>query len=69
VLGWNAEDHVHMIRAGIAFENLDFFLLGQFTDDLANLDSDWTVQDFLAVLWYDDHVVFTVPDHVILCCK
>lgn len=66
VLGRDAEDHVHMIGAGIALEDLNVLLFGKLADNFANLNSDWTKQDFFSVLWYDDHVVLTVPDHVIL---
>jgi len=66
MLGWDLENHVHVIGAGIAFQNFHFFLFCQFSDDLANLDSDGTVQNFPAVLWYNDHVVFAVPYHMTL---
>lgn len=66
ILGWDAEYHVHVIGAGIALKDFDVFLLCQFSYDFADLDSDRTEQDSLPILWYDDHVVLAIPDHVIL---
>lgn len=66
MFGWNSENHMHVIGAGIAFEYFDLFLLREFADNLADLNSHWTIQDFFAVLGYDDHVVLAIPDHVIL---
>ncbi len=66
MFGWNAQNHVHMIGTGVAFEHFDVFLFGKFPDDFADLHSGRTKKDFLTVLGYDDHVVLTIPDHVIL---
>ena len=66
VLGWDFENHVHMVGAGIALDDLDFFLLGQFSDDLANLNTDGSEEYFLPVFGYNDHVVGAIPYHMAL---
>ena len=66
VLGRDFEEKVDVIGTGIAFENLAFSLLGEFSNDLPDLDSDWSVEDFLPVFGYDDDVVLAVPHHVTL---
>ncbi len=66
MFGWDLEQHMHVIGAGIALENFHFFLFGEFSDDFANLDSDGTEEDSLPVLWYNDHVVLAVPYNVAL---
>ena len=60
------ENEVDMIGTGIAFEDVHFLLLSEFSEDFANLDSDGSIENFLAVLWYNDHVVFAVPYHMAL---
>ena len=55
-----------VVGAGVAFENFHFLLLGEFSEDFPNLDSDGSIENFLAVLWYNDHVVFAVPYHMAL---
>ena len=69
MFGWNFENEMDVIWAGVAFENVDFDLFGKFSENLSNLDSYWTVQHLLPVFWYNDHVVFAVPHGVTLCCE
>ena len=66
VLGRDFEHEMDMIRAGIALQDFYFFLLGEFPDDFSNLDADGSIENFLAVLWYNDDVVFAVPYHMAL---
>jgi len=66
MLWWDAQDHVHVIGTGITFENLNFFLPSQRSNDFSNLHFDRTVKNFLSAFGYNDHMVFTIPDHVIL---
>ena len=66
MLGWNLKNHVHVIRASITFQHFYFFLLGQFSDEFSNLDTDRPEQDFLAIFWYNDHVVCAIPYYVAL---
>ena len=66
MFGWNFENHVHVIGAGIAFQDFHLFLFCQFSDDLSNLNSDWSEENFLAIFWYNDHVVCAIPYYVAL---
>lgn len=66
VLGWNLEKHVHVIGTSIAFQYFYFFLLGEFSDDLSNLDSGWSEENFLAIFWYNDNVECAIPYYVAL---
>ena len=60
------ENEVDMIGTGVAFQNFYFLLFGEFSEDFPDLDSDGSIENFLAVLWYNDHVVFAVPYHMAL---
>ena len=64
--GWDGEDKMNMVGHRMAFENDDMPLFCKFADDLANALAGVSVEFFLSVLWYNDHVVFTVPYHMTL---
>ena len=66
VFGWDLENHMHVIRACIAFEDFYFFLFGEFSNDRSNLDSNWSEQNLLAIFWYNDHVVCAIPYYMAL---
>ena len=66
VLGRDFEDQMNVIDARCSFNHLDFLLLGKISDDLSNLYSDWGVEIFLPVFWYNDHVVGAIPYHMAL---
>ena len=67
--GWNFEEHMDVIGAGCRFEDFHFFLRGKLAEDFSNLRSRVSVENLFAVLWYNDHVILAVPDHVTLRCK
>ena len=64
--GRDGEDEMNVIGHRVAFENGDVSFFGEFADDLANSLTGKTVELFLPVLWYNDHVVLAVPYHVTL---
>ena len=66
MFGWNLENHVHVIRASIAFQDFYFFLFCEFSNERSNLDSDWSKENFLAIFWYNDYVVCAIPYYVAL---
>ena len=66
MFGRDLEDHVHVIGASVALEDVHFFLFSQFPDNLPDLDANGSVENFLSVFWYNDHVVFAVPHHMAL---
>ena len=66
VFGRNAQHHVHVIGTGIALEDFDVLLFREFSNNLTDGNPDWTEEDSFSVLWYNDHVVLAIPDHVIL---
>jgi len=57
---------MNMVGHRMAFENDDMPFFCKFADDLANALAGVSVEFFLSVLWYNDHVVFTVPYHMTL---
>lgn len=69
IFWWNGDEEVQVIGCSSTFQNLRFFAGSEFSEHFANLDPDLSEEDFLPVLWYNDHVVFTVPYHMTLCFK
>ena len=69
IFGWDGDKEMQMIWSSSAFEDLAFFLGCQLTDHLADLGSHLAEKDFLAIFWYNDHVILAVPYHVTLCFK
>ena len=54
VLGWDANEEVHVIGGRSSFEDFGFFLWSQFPDHVEHL---------LPIFGYNDDVILTVP-----CC-
>ena len=61
VLGWDGNQHVHMVQHQMALFDPAFFLLGQFPEEASQLPSQCPIERFPSALGDEYDVIFTLP--------
>src|SRR5512139_4036253 len=64
VLRWNAEQHVHVVRCCLPFQQFDPLLTAQLSQHGSQLRTDPSKNLLASVLWHNDHVILAFPFHV-----
>jgi len=61
VLGRDGNEHMDVVRHGVAFENLTLLLLGQSVEDGSNSLANGPKEHFSSSFWDKHHVIFAIP--------
>jgi hypothetical protein len=64
VLGWHAQQHVDVVRHGVALQNLDLLLSAKLPKNPSYLPPSTSKKLPLPVLWQSHHVELAVPPHM-----
>ena len=61
VLGRDGDAHMHVIRHQMTFNDLAFFLPGQFVQDRAKLLANFPIERLAAIFGDENDVIFAIP--------